>query len=130
MNNLEIKKNLIKKEAKRLNNLFNFYLIIYFILAIGYGMNAVFHFISYQYSFAFILFFLCLIMKPMILYSIAKINNLMNRTWWSLGLITLFLPFGEVLSANIMIRKSIELLTKDDEFRAEVPGTKFRGHNT
>lgn len=114
MKNSEINKESLKTKGRYLNNLFNFYLVFYFILAACYGTNIIFKFIHSEYIFTFILIIMWIVMKPIILFLIIQIKNLMNQRWWLLGSMVLLLPFGEILAANIVIRNVVELLTNEE----------------
>ena len=115
MNVSEIDKELLKGKARILNDVFNGYLVCYLMLAVCYGANQIFKFAQNEYFFASVLILLCVIMKPIILFLTIQIKSIMKQQWWMLGLVTLFLPFGEFLSANIVVRNVVELLTQEEK---------------
>src|SRR5689334_14640105 len=114
MNISKIDNETLRGKARDLDNIFNVYVVGYLTLAVCYGVNEFFRFIHNQYFFTSILVVLWLIMKPTILFFVIQIKNILRQKWLILALVTLFLPFGELLSANVVIRNVVELLTKDE----------------
>ena len=111
---MEIDKEFLKQKAKYLNNVFYAYICFYLLLALGYGINSFTHFLKSDYFFSTVLIVLWIILKPIILYFIVRIKIAMRQGWVLLGAITIFVPFGELLTANIVIRNVVELLSKDE----------------
>lgn len=105
----------LRNKAKALNNIFNTYLVCYFVLAIFYISNRFFHFNSDEYHYAKILIILWLIMKPIIVFFIIQIKSLLNQSWAVSILVALFIPFGELLTANIAIRTTVDFLSKEED---------------
>lgn len=107
-------KEILRNKAIILNNIFNVYLVSYFIIAGFYILNRMLHFTNDEYFCAKVLLFMWIIMKPLIIFFVYRIKVLLRRPFVFWVLIAVFIPFGELLTANITVRNAVEFLTEDE----------------
>lgn len=99
---------LLQEKTRALNTICNYYLILYFVLLLFHTINIRLNFLNDEFFMGKLLLLIWIIIKPIIFIYIIRINKLLGREGVFLGLIALILPFGELLAANLTIRKAIE----------------------